>query len=195
VGDVDEPVGLTSDADLRAATVGPLEPHDAPIDLHDYDPRWPQLFAAERDRLRAALGDTALLIEHVGSTSVPGVSAKPIIDIVLAVPDSADEPAYLPWLIAAGYVLRIREPKWFEHRLFERPDPKVHVHVFSAGAPEIDRMIRFRDRLRSDAADREQYARAKRELAARTWRHVQHYADAKTTVIDDIMSRAGQAPT
>lgn len=193
MSDLDEPAGLTSDAALRAATVGPLEPHNAPIDLADYDPRWPQLFAAERDRLRAALGDTALLIEHVGSTSVPGLSAKPIIDIVLAVPDSADEPAYLPWLVAAGYVLRLREPKWFEHRLFKGPDTDVNVHVFSAGTPEIDRMIRFRDRLRHDAADRELYARTKRELAARTWRHVQHYADAKTAVIDDIMSRADPA--
>lgn len=191
MADVDEPTRLTSDAVLRAATVGPLEPHDAPIDLRDYDPRWPQLFAAERDRLRAALGDTALLIEHVGSTSVPGLAAKPVIDIVLAVPDSADEPAYLPWLVAAGYALRIREPKWFEHRLFKGPDTDVNVHVFSVGTPEIDRMIRFRDHLRHDAADRERYARTKRELAARTWRHVQHYADAKTAVIDDIMTRAG----
>lgn len=184
------PVEPKSDEDLRQVVVGPLTPHNAPIELSDPDPRWPQLFARERDRIHAALGDPALLVEHVGSTSVPGLPAKPIIDIVLAVPDSADEPSYLPQLTAAGYLLRAREPDWFEHRMLTGADPAVNLHVFSVGSPEIDRMILFRDWLRSNASDRDGYAAAKRELAARTWRHVQHYADAKTPVIDDIMGRA-----
>jgi GrpB-like predicted nucleotidyltransferase (UPF0157 family) len=141
-----------------------------------------------------ALGDRALRLEHTGSTSVPGLAAKPIIDITLLVPDSADEPAYAPALEAAGYVLRIREPHWLEHRLFKGPDTDVNLHVFSEGCVELDRMVGFRDRLRAHPDDRDLYERTKRELATRTWRHVQHYADAKTGVVEEIIARAGLPP-
>jgi GrpB-like predicted nucleotidyltransferase (UPF0157 family) len=115
-----------SDAEIRAATIGELKPLDSPILLADYDPDWPRLFEREAARIRRALGGRALRIEHVGSTSVPGIAAKPIIDIVLVVADSADEQAYVPPLEAAGYVLRIREPEWFEHRVFKGPDTNVN---------------------------------------------------------------------
>ena len=131
-----------------------------------------------------------MLVEHTGSTSVPGLAAKPIIDITLAVPDSGDEKSYVPALEAAGYVLRIREPDWFEHRVFKGPDTNVNLHVFSDGCAEIDRMVRFRDWLRTDQADRELYERTKRELAAREWTYVQDYADAKTLVVEEIVARA-----
>src|SRR5438132_1215336 len=85
------------------------------------------------ERIRSALGDRVVRLEHGGSTSVPGLPAKPIVDIVLEVPDSSDEPAYVPELEAAGYVLRIRERVWFEHRLFKGPDTNINLHVFSAG--------------------------------------------------------------
>jgi GrpB-like predicted nucleotidyltransferase (UPF0157 family) len=178
------------EAELRAVTVGELQPVSGAIELVDYDPAWPGFFAREAERIRAALGERAVLVEHTGSTSVPGLAAKPIIDITLAVPDSADEEAYAPALEAAGYVLRIREPDWFEHRVFKGPDTNVNLHVFSAGCLEIDRMLRFRDRLRSDEADRELYERTKRELAAQDWRYVQDYADAKTSVVAEIVARA-----
>jgi GrpB-like predicted nucleotidyltransferase (UPF0157 family) len=181
---------LVSDEELQSVTVGELIPHDAPIVLAPYDPEWPRLFAREAERIRAVLGDRALRVEHVGSTSVPGLTAKPIIDIVLVVSDSGDEPSYVPALEAAGYVLRIREPDWFEHRLLKGPDTDVNLHVFSVGAAETDRMVRFRDRLRASDSDRDLYARTKRELARRRWRHVQHYADAKTAVVQEIMTRA-----
>jgi GrpB-like predicted nucleotidyltransferase (UPF0157 family) len=109
---------------------------------------------------------------------------------VLEVPDSAAESAFLPDLEAEGYILRVREPDWFEHRLFRTPDRDVHLHVFSAECPETERMVRFRDHLRTDAADRDLYARAKRELAARDWKYMQQYADAKSEVVGEIMSRA-----
>ncbi|MFL6136466.1 MAG: GrpB family protein [Frankiaceae bacterium] len=185
------PDGVTGDEELRAIVVGELRPHDAPIPLAEPDPEWPRLFEREAARIRTALGGAALLVEHVGSTSVPGLVAKPIIDILLVVPDSADEPAYLPALEAAGYVLRIREPDWHEHRLLKGPDTNVNLHVLSAGSAEADRMLRFRDHLRSSPADLERYASVKRELAKRTWRHVQHYADAKTAVVTEILQRAG----
>jgi GrpB-like predicted nucleotidyltransferase (UPF0157 family) len=178
----------TSDDELQKVTVGDRQPHNAPITLAEYDPTWPALFAREADRIRDTLGPSVLLLEHVGSTSVPGLAAKPIIDMVLAVPDSADEPSYASALEAVGYLLRIREPGWFEHRLFKGPDTDINLHVFSAAAPEIDRMLRFRDRLRVAHDDRDYYARTKRELAQRTWRHVQHYADAKTTVVEEILN-------
>ncbi|WP_279582524.1 GrpB family protein [Fodinicola feengrottensis] len=123
--------------------LGAIEPHNAPITLTEYDPQWPLLYQREAERIHSLLGPTAVRIEHAGSTSVPGLVAKPIIDIVLAVPDSADEPAYVPALVAAGYVLRIREPQWFEHRLLKGPDTNINLHVFTVGAAEIDRMLRF----------------------------------------------------
>jgi GrpB-like predicted nucleotidyltransferase (UPF0157 family) len=156
----------------------------------DYDSRWLELFRREAENIQAALGSRALRIEHTGSTSVPGLAAKPIIDILLVVADSIDEPAYVPPLDSAGYQLRIREPDWYEHRLFKRENPRVNLHVFSSGCPEIDRVLMFRDWLRSNPADRDLYARTKRDLAAREWPYVQEYADAKTTVIEEILKRA-----
>lgn len=158
--------------------------------LVDYEGAWPVRFEREARRIRTALGTRALLLEHAGSTSVPGLVAKPIIDVVLAVPDSTDEDDYVPALEAEGYALRIREPDWYEHRMLRKADPSVNLHVFSADCPEIDRMLAFRDHLRADAADRELYERTKRDLAAREWAYVQDYADAKTEVIEEIVGRA-----
>ena len=178
------------EAELRAVTVGELQPVSGPIEIVDYDPAWPGLFEREAERIRTALGDRVRLLEHTGSTSVPGLAAKPIIDMTLVVPDSGDEEAYVPALEAAGYVLRIREPDWHEHRVFKGPDTNVNLHVFSDGCPEIDRMLRFRDWLRTDQSDRELYERTKRKLAAREWTYVQDYADAKTLVVEEIIARA-----
>jgi len=183
-------IHLISDEEVQRYRIGKVTPHNATITLADYDASWPALFVREAGRIRAALGESAILIEHTGSTSVPGLAAKPIIDIVLAVPDSADEQAYVPPLEAAGYILRAREPGWFEHRMFKGPDTDINLHVFSLGATEIDRMLLFRDWLRASDADRELYLRVKRALAQRTWRHVQHYADAKSAIVAEIMARA-----
>ena len=176
--------------ELESRLIGGARPLSGPIELHDYDPHWPDRYLEHAARLRAALGERAVRVEHVGSTSVPGLAAKPIVDIVLEVPDSADEPAYVGDLEAVGYVLRTREPDWFEHRFFYSPAGDVQLHVFSIGCSETDRMVRFRDWLRADAADRDLYLHAKRELAARDWKYVQQYADAKTDVVADIMTRA-----
>ena len=180
----------TSEEDIRRAAVGPVIFGDAPIVLVAYDPRWPAMYEREASRIRAALASLAIRVEHVGSTSVPGLAAKPVIDIVLAVPDSANEPEYVPALEAAGYALRAREPDWFEHRLFHGRETDANLHVFSAGEAEIDRMVLFRDWLRGHDDERDAYLRVKRELARRTWRHVQHYADAKTTIVQEILARA-----
>ena len=176
--------------ELRKVTIGDPWRADGPIRLAEYDPGWPRLFEREAERIRGVLGGRALLVEHAGSTSVPGLAAKPVIDIVLAVADSSDEASYVPALEAAGYVLRIREPDWYEHRLFKGPDTNINLHVFSQGCEEIDVMLAFRDHLRTDEADRELYERTKRELAARDWEYVQDYADAKTEVVKQIVARA-----
>ncbi len=165
-------------------------PPSGQILIADYDPRWPELFTREADRIRSALEHRALQIEHAGSTSVPGLAAKPVIDILLAVADSADEDTYLPALEGAGYPLRIREANWYEHRMLNGPGTKINLHVFSFGCPEINRMLTFRDWLRNNAADRDLYARTKWALARQTWQSVQNYADAKTAVIEEIMARA-----
>ena len=184
----------TTEEELRAAHVDePPARLDGSVLLVDYDPAWPALYAREAERVRAALGERVLLLEHVGSTSVPGLAAKPKIDMLLGVADSADEPSYLPALEAAEYVLHIREPDWHEHRLFKGPDTDINLHVFAAGHPEIARMIAFRDWLRANEEDRRLYERTKRELAARTWAYTQHYADAKTGVVEEIIVRAVQA--
>jgi GrpB-like predicted nucleotidyltransferase (UPF0157 family) len=181
---------LRSDEAMANVREGPPQVLNGPITLSEYDPAWPALYEREARRIRAALGDRALGIEHVGSTAVPGLAAKPRIDMVLAVADSTMEEDYVPALEAAGYVLRIREAEWHEHRMFIGPDTDINLHVFSADCPEIERMLRFRDRLRSDPHDRALYVRTKRALARRTWRYVQHYADAKSQVVEEILARA-----
>ena len=180
-----------TDEQIRAAYVGePPAPLSVPVRLVEYDAAWPRLFGREAARIQAALGDRVLRLEHTGSTSVPGLAAKPVIDMLLVVRDSSDEPAYLPALEAAGYRLRIREPDWYQHRLLKGPDTDVNLHVLSAGCSEIDRVLLLRDRLRGHDDERDLYQRTKRELASRRWNYVQNYADAKSAVIESIIARA-----
>ncbi len=179
---------------ILAAVVGDCEvPTYQEIIVADYDPEWPQWFERAATRIRAALGDSVLQLDHVGSTSVPGLPAKPLIDINLVVADTTDEAAYVPPLEAIGYELRVREPDWFQHRMLRGFDPPVNLHVFPQGCEEVERMLVFRDWLRNHEDDRELYARAKRELAAREWKYVQNYADAKSEVVGDILARAQAA--
>jgi GrpB-like predicted nucleotidyltransferase (UPF0157 family) len=184
---------MPSEEEMQAAHVGGMRVHNAPIQLIDYSTEWPALFVREANRVRATLGARVLMLEHVGSTSIPGLAAKPIIDMILAVADSVDEPAYVPAMESAGYVLHIREPEWHQHRLFKGPDTNINLHVYSFGCPETDKMLMFRDWLRSNDADRELYERTKRELAKQTWKYVQNYADAKTSVVEEIIARASAA--
>jgi GrpB-like predicted nucleotidyltransferase (UPF0157 family) len=178
---------------IQAFTVGVIEPLTAPIPFVEYDPEWPVLFVQEEARIRTILADRVIRLEHTGSTSVPGLAAKPIIDITMTVPDVTDEPAFVPDLEAAGYVLRIREsePDWYDHRVFKGPDTNINLHVFSAGCIELERMIGFRDWLRAHDDDRDLYEATKRELLKRDWKYVQNYADAKGEVVEAIAARAG----
>jgi GrpB-like predicted nucleotidyltransferase (UPF0157 family) len=176
---------------LAEVMIGPLERAD--IRLADYDPAWPERFRREAAGIHAALGGRELSIEHIGSTSVPGLVAKPIVDILLVLDDPDDEASYLPALEAAGYVLRVREPDFDRHRMLRTQLKDVHVHVYPPDSAEIERYLLFRDRLRADGADRELYAATKRRLAARDWPTMQHYAEAKTEVVEAIIARAAAA--
>lgn len=180
----------SSDEYQREVTIGERMPRNGPIHLAPYDPEWPSLYSLLANRIRRALREKVLMLEHVGSTSIAGSSAKPVIDMILAVADSADEPSYVPPLEEQGFVLRIRDPDWFEHRLLRAPEIKGNLHVFSYGSDEIDRMLSFRDWLRADDADRILYENTKCKLAAQTWTYTQNYADAKSEVIQAILAHA-----
>lgn len=175
---------------LRAVTLGEPTQVNGTIELEEYDDAWPALYAAEAEKITSALGPKMLQLEHVGSTSVPGLAAKPIIDILLVVASSADENAYVPQLEQAGYTLRIREPEWYEHRLLKGSGINLNLHVFSDGCPEINRMLLFRNRLRKVESERRLYEEEKRKLAAQHWKFVQEYADAKTAIVEQIIQRA-----
>ena len=163
---------------------------DGRINLVPYDPGWPSVYASVHDRIVARLGDRVLSIHHVGSTSVPGLTAKPVIDVIITVSDPDDEPVYAAPLAADGFHVAVREPDWFAHRCLKADDPFVNLHVFPEPCSEVDRMLSFRDHLRSDATDRDLYRSAKVALAERRWESVQDYADAKSSVVTEIMARA-----
>lgn len=173
---------------LREVVIGDVEP--TAIVVADYDPAWSERFRHEAAKIRAALGGGALAVKHIGSTSIPGLAAKPVVDILLVVGDSGDEDSYVPVLEETGYILRVRERDFHEHRMFRTPEKDVHVHVYAPDSPEIHRHLLLRDHLRDDAKDRELYARTKRDLAERDWLSMQHYAEAKTGVIEEIIARA-----
>jgi GrpB-like predicted nucleotidyltransferase (UPF0157 family) len=175
-------------ADYEKCLIGGIETR--PIAIHQHDPRWPDVFDAHAKVICQALAGWALRIEHVGSTSVPGLAAKPVVDMLLVVEHSADEASYLPALEAAGYVLRVREPDFHEHRMLRTPQRDVHIHVFSRGSSEIERMLLFRDRLRANAHDRQLYEATKRALAAQSWADTNDYARAKTEVVERTIAAA-----
>ena len=178
------------DREIEAVHVnGPL-PQYQEVVIADYDPIWPHWYESAAFRIREALGDKVLQLDHVGSTSVRGLPAKPLIDINMVVADTTDEDSYVPPLEAIGYVLRVREPEWFEHRMLRGHDPPVNLHVFNPGCEEVERMVVFRDWLRTHPEDLDLYLRTKRELAAKEWKYVQNYADAKSEVIQEILTRA-----
>jgi GrpB-like predicted nucleotidyltransferase (UPF0157 family) len=165
------------------------------IVIEDYDPAWVDQFAAAAALLEETLSGQIIAIEHVGSTSVPGLPAKPIIDIDLLLEDTADESGYVPALEARGYRLVLREPWWYGHRMLVSPAEDVHLHVWPKDAPEPIRHRLFRDWLRTHREDRDLYASTKRRLAQDTVENPGRYVMAKNDVIDDIYARIFAAGT
>lgn len=159
------------------------------VEIYEYDERWPNMFQQHACKIREALADSALRIEHIGSTSVPGLAAKPIIDILVVVANPGDEASYLPTLHDAGYELRVREPEFDEHRMMRTTARDVHIHIFPPQSNEIVRYLAFRDQLRSNAEDRSAYEGTKRTLAKRAWEDMNDYADAKAEIVESIMAK------
>lgn len=169
---------------------GPPPPEK--IEVVAYDEGWPALYGHLADGIRQALGDRALALDHVGSTSVPGLAAKPVIDIDLTVADPSDETAYVPALEEIGYDLVIREPSWHQHRCFRLHAPRANLHVFGPDCPETIRHRLFRDWLRDNPADRELYEQAKLRALQGVDR-VMDYNLAKQPVIREIYARVFKA--
>ncbi len=190
-------VSMTTE-EIEAANLGAAPKLNGQVTLREHDPRWSEVFAVEAASMGERLGALDHRVEHVGSTSVPELPAKPVIDMLLIVPDSGDEESYVPPLEPLGFTLAIREPEWYEHRVLRKrfPDDRAHsaetvnLHVLSAGCAEIDRMLLFRDRLRTHEGDRTLYADTKRGLSRQTWEYMQNYADAKSEVVAGILERA-----
>ena len=167
-------------------------PAPEPIVIVEHDPAWPDRYDAVAEQIRAALGDAVLALDHVGSTAVPGLAAKSVIDVDLTVVDSADEAVYVPALEASGFLLAIREPHWHEHRAFKGDDPRVNLHVFSPDCPEAIRHLMFRDWLRAHPDDVALYAEAKVVAAAESTAAgglVMDYNQRKEAVILEIYAR------
>lgn len=175
-----ELVDLEEVARLRLAGPG------RPVEVLPYDDGWPSEFARLSSIVRGALGDQVLTLEHVGSTAVPGLAAKPVVDADLTVSDSGQEAAYVPDLEAAGFVLRFREPEWEEHRVLALEDPKTNLHVWSPGSIEAQRHVAFRDWLREHDEDRDAYGELKTELAGRGFGDVMDYNNHKAALVYDI---------
>jgi len=175
-----------TDNKLEIGVIGGSE--NRMIHIVDYDESWPLKFSKNSQTISEALGDVVVGIEHIGSTSVPGLAAKPIIDILLILKDSSDESKYLEKMESAGFVLRVREPDFHEHRMFRTMDKDVHIHVLSEGSAEIDRYLVFRDRLRNSESDRQAYEKVKRKLAKGEWEDMNDYANAKTQIVERIIA-------
>lgn len=173
----------------RSIPVNTPTPVGGPVVLLDYDPEWARMYEREASFIRSALEEKALVLEHIGSTAVPGLSAKPCIDILLGVEDSADEGSYIPELDAAGFVLRMRHPDWNEHRVLKSERINVNLHVWSVGHSEIRRHIAFRDWLRSHPDDRNAYNDAKLQIATGNFDTMPDYAEAKNEIIATIHAR------
>lgn len=173
------------DEELDAALVGGREP--VTVVIVDSDPSWPDRYEIERARLVTALGPVVRRIEHIGSTAVPGLAAKPVIDILVEIDDPEAEDSYRAALEDVGYQLRVREPR---HRMFRTPARDVHVHLWPTDSEESADYLAVRDRLRTNADDRAHYEQVKRALAGRAWRDMNYYAEAKGPVIAAIRRRA-----
>ena len=176
--------GRKRDEHIDRVLIGGREKRE--IVIADYDSTWPSRFQHEEERIWQALGATARRIEYIGSTTVPGLAAKPVIDILVTVADPDDESTLLPAFESAGYELRVREPG---HRMLRTTKRDVHVHIWADADPEVDRYLAFRDRLRRSPEDRAAYVQLKRDLASREWSDMNEYAEAKTELVDAIITR------
>ncbi|NTZ50821.1 MULTISPECIES: GrpB family protein [Citrobacter freundii complex] len=163
------------------------------IEVVAYDHSWPQIYSALESKIKNKLGSNLLKIDHVGSTAVPGLAAKPVIDIDVTVADAEDEEIYVLALESLGYRLIVREPRFHGHRLFHYENPRVNLHVFTQHTPETARHLLFRDWLRLSENDRKLYADAKLEAIKDCSFDIQKYHENKKRVVHDIYRKIFQS--
>lgn len=160
------------------------------IEIVPYSSAWPHQFQDHSTRIKDAIGEVALRIEHIGSTSVERLAAKPIIDILVVIADPSKEELYLQSLLNAGYELRVREPDYDNHRMFRTTERDVHIHIYPPSSEEVERYLIFRDFLRTNPEARDEYAALKQKLSESNWKDMNEYSAAKTSFIDEIITRA-----
>jgi GrpB-like predicted nucleotidyltransferase (UPF0157 family) len=161
-----------------------------PIEIVAYDPKWPARFESWREKLAAALGPTARRIDHFGSTSIPGLPAKPVIDIQIRVDDMTREELYVPQIEGLGVQLRNRDDDHRFFRPFAGKPRDVHIHVCNLGSQWARKDLLFAAFLRQDAAARAEYLRGKKQAAAEWADDRIAYTEAKNQVIHSIAPRA-----
>ncbi len=184
-----QPFKRLSIQEMNQAAVSGERQRVAEIIVVPPDKSWPEQYKRLETAIRQALGRRVVTLEHVGSTSVPDLYAKPVIDIALTLVEAANEPSYVPDLETKGFYLVIREPDWQEHRCLVRQAPRCNLHVFPPDAIEPRRQRAFRDWLHTHPDDRDAYAALKRELAMRSFGSVAEYNNEKAGLIYDIYER------
>lgn len=191
------PSAITTTPDV----VAPMEmlasrPARRGLHIVDYNPSWVKDFSDLQFRIREALGPVALDVHHVGSTSVPGLSARSVIDVDLVVADPADEASYVPALEAAGFTLYFRQPAYYGHRFLGCQTPDTNIHVYGPNCPDTARHLIFREWLNEHPEDRDKYAAVKREVAAVAEEKSEtgnQYGKRKEWVIREILDKAFRA--
>jgi GrpB-like predicted nucleotidyltransferase (UPF0157 family) len=171
--------------------MGVYSKFNRPILVLDYDPQWPILFEKEKEAIIAALGSKVLLLEHIGSTAVPGLAAKPVIDIAVGVQSLVDAPVLIPCLEQLGYIYdSILEQLVPERRFFWKGTPMIHtyhLHLAEPDHPVLRKPLQFRDYLRTHPDAVEQYGVLKRELAKRYVQDLDAYVAGKTSFVENVM--------
>lgn len=158
------------------------------IEVVPHNPSWTHQYALEAALMRAIFGETILAIHHIGSTAIPGIKAKPVIDIMIAVKDIAAVEAYHPAMVAAGYTPR--GEAGVPNRRFFRKDTNGlrshHVHIYPQGDPNLARQLNFRDYLRAHPAEAQTYSQLKEKLAAEFRTDSVRYTEGKTDFVERI---------
>ncbi|WP_209008818.1 GrpB family protein [Pseudovibrio japonicus] len=175
-------------SDLETGLIGGPEKRE--IKIERYNPRWPEIYEVHKEKVSKAFSGIEHRTEHIGSTSVNGLAAKPIVDMLVVISDPGNEKLYREAMENQGYQLRVREPDFDEHRMFRTFEQDVHIHVFPEGSKEVERYLLFRDHLRRHADVRSGYEALKRKQSEKNWSDMNAYAEAKTEFIETIICEA-----